>query len=54
MEGKRIVGLNTETGAKNEGRVRFDIIFYVRMRNGVAQMIINVEAQKDEPGSYQI
>ena len=34
--------------------VRFDIIFYVRMRNGLAQMIINVEAQKDEPGSYQI
>ena len=24
------------------------------MRNGLAQMIINVEAQKDEPGSYQI
>ena len=53
-EGKRIVGLNTEAGEKNEGLVRFDIIFYVRMRNGLAQMIINVEAQKDEPGSYQI
>ena len=53
MEGKRIVGLNTEAGEKNEGLVRFDIIFYVRMRNGLAQMIINVEAQ-DEPGSYQI
>lgn len=54
VEGKRIVGLNTEAGEKNEGLVRFDIIFYVRMRNGLAQMIINVEAQKDEPGSYQI
>ena len=54
MEGKRFVGLNTEAGEKNEGLVRFDIIFYVRMRNGLAQMIINVEAQKDEPGSYQI
>ena len=34
----------------------FDLIlfFYVRMRNGLAQMIINVEAKKDEPGSYQI
>ncbi len=53
-EGKRIVGLNTEAGERNEGLVRFDIIFYVRMRNGLAQMIINVEAQKDEPGSYQI
>ena len=54
VEGKRIVGLNTEAGERNEGLVRFDIIFYVRMRNGLAQMIINVEAQKDEPGSYQI
>ena len=52
--GQRIVGLNTENAEINEGLVRFDIIFYVRMRNGLAQMIINVEAQKDEPGSYQI
>ena len=29
VEGKRIVGLNTEAGEKNEGLVRFDIIFYV-------------------------
>ena len=36
-EGKRIVGLNTEAGERNEGLVRFDIIFYVRMRNGLAQ-----------------
>ena len=54
VEGKRIVGLNTETGEKNEGLVRFDIIFYVRMRNGLAQMIINVEAQKDMPTEYHI
>ena len=47
VEGKRIVGLNTEAGEKNEGLVRFDIIFYVRMRNGLAQMIINVEAHKE-------
>lgn len=26
-EGKRIVGLNTEAGERNEGLVRFDIIF---------------------------
>ena len=32
VEGKRIVGLNTEAGEKNEGLVRFDIIFYVRMQ----------------------
>ena len=54
VEGKRFVGLNTEAGEKNEGLVRFDIIFYVRMRNGLAQMIINVEAQKDMPTEYHI
>ena len=29
--GQRIVGLNTENAKINEGLVRFDIIFYVRM-----------------------
>ena len=52
--GRRIVGLNTENAEKNEGLIRFDVIFYVRMRNGISQMIINVEAQKDEPGEYNI
>ena len=33
----------------NEGLVRFDIVFYVRMLDGLSQIIINVEAQKDEP-----
>ena len=32
----------------------FDIIFYVRMRDGLAKMIINLEAQKDEPNEYEI
>ena len=30
--GQRIVGLNTENAEINEGLVRFDIIFYVRMK----------------------
>ena len=50
----RIVGLNTENSEIMEGVVYFDIIFYVRMRDGLAKMIINVEAQKDEPTEYDI
>jgi len=54
-KGQRIVGLNTENAEINEGLIRFDIIFYVRMKDGVSQIIINfVEAQKDEPTSYYI
>ena len=41
-EGERIVGLNTESAEINEGLVRFDIIFYVRMKDGISQIIINV------------
>ena len=52
--GQRIVGLNTENAEINEGLVRFDIIFYVRMKNGLSQIIVNVEAQKDEPTEYNI
>ena len=52
--GQRIVGMNTENAEINEGLVRFDIIFYVRMKNGLSQIIVNVEAQKDEPTEYKI
>ena len=58
--GQRIVGLNTENAEINEGLVRFDIIFYVRMpsiddtKNGLSQIIVNIEAQKDEPKEYKI
>ena len=52
--GERLVGFNTENEEINEGLVRFDIVFYVRMRDGLSQMIINVEAQKDNPKSYKI
>ena len=52
--GQRIVGLNTENAEINEGLVRFDIIFYVRMKNGLSQIIVNIEAQKDEPTEYNI
>ena len=52
--GQRIVGLNTENAEINEGLVRFDIIFYVRIKNGLSQIIVNIEAQKDEPTEYKI
>lgn len=54
VTGQRIVGLNTENVEINEGLVRFDIIFYVRMKNGLSQIIVNVECQKDEPTEYKI
>ena len=50
----RVVGLNSENPELHEGMIRFDIIFYVRMRDGLSQIIINVEAQKDEPNGYDI
>ena len=46
--------MNTENAEINEGLIRFDIIFYVRMKDGISQVIVNVEAQKDEPTSYHI
>ena len=52
--GQRIVGLNTENAEIHEGLIRFDIIFYVRMKDGISQVIVNVEAQKDEPTGYHI
>ncbi len=46
--------MNTENAEINEGLVRFDIIFYVRLKDGISQVIVNIEAQKDEPASYHI
>lgn len=51
---EQISGLNTENSEINEGMIRFDIIFYVRMKNGLTQIIINIEAQKEEPSKYKI
>ena len=52
--GQRVKGLNSEDVEANEGLIRFDIIFYVRLKSGLSQIIVNVEAQKDEPVSYKI
>lgn len=68
VNGGRIVGLNSENTEINEGMIRFDIIFYVRMpsksntadnnatdkESRLSQIIINVEAQKSEPQKYDI
>ena len=53
-KGTRIVGFNTINQELNEGTNIFDIIFYVRMKNGIARIIINIEIQKDEPTKYHI
>ena len=63
-DNSKIAGLNTENFEINEGLIRFDIIFYVRVpsksgnnsnnENELSQVIINIEAQKDEPKKYQI
>lgn len=51
---EQISGLNTESSEINEGMIRFDIIFYVRMKDGLTQIIINIEVQKEEPRKYKI
>lgn len=53
-EGRRITGMNTENSEWNEGIIYFDVLFYVWMRGGLKQMIVNVEAQKDNPTGYNI
>ena len=52
--GQRIVGFNTENAEINEGMIRFDIVFYVRIpspdkeENKLSKVIVNIESQKDE------
>ena len=53
-KGDIIAGLNTENSEINEGMIRFDIIFYVRMKNVISQIIVNIEVQKDETTEYNI
>lgn len=53
-QGTRVAGLNTVYQELNEGINIFDIIFYVRIKNGIARIIINIEIQKDEPTKYHI
>lgn len=52
--GEKFVGMNTEASETNEGLVRFDIIFYVRLPEGLSQIIVNLEAQKDDATGYDL
>ena len=52
--GERPIGLNTEDCEINEGFIKSDIVFYVRLKDGLSQIIINIEAQKDNPKGYAI
>ena len=51
---KQITGMNTENNVKDEGIVYFDIVFYVRTTDGLSKIIINIEAQKSEPSTYDV
>ena len=33
---ERVVGMNTENTEINEGTINFDIVFYVRMKDGLS------------------
>lgn len=46
--GSTITGNNTESTIPTEGTIHYDIIFYVRTKNGRSQIIVNIEAQKKE------
>lgn len=52
--GEKIIGLNTELGEINEGEVFFDVLFYARTVDRSAKIIVDMEAQKDEPSGYDI
>lgn len=49
-----ISGMNTEKKVHNEGVVYFDVLFYVRMHQDLAKVIVNIELQKKEPTLYDI
>ena len=52
MTGK-ITGFNTEDSEVNEGLIRYDIIFYVRMADGLSQIFI-VRFQRTAPIARQL
>lgn len=51
---EKIRGYNTEDYEPNEGYIRYDIIFYVMTKDGKSKIIINIEAQKNEPKEYNL
>ena len=51
-----ITGMNTENTVPNEGKIAFDIRFYAWHpdRKSQCKIIVDVEAQKQKPGGYDI
>ena len=45
---------STNVEKEQDGEKVIDIIFYVRMKDGLSQVIVNIEAQKAEPSAYDI
>ena len=57
VKGERITGLNTEDIETNEGMIRYDILFKVRVSRKSKKsygIIINIEMQKGKPKSYRL
>lgn len=50
----KITGNNTENTELGEGSIFFDIVFYVRMKDGIIRIIINLEAQSKEKPGYPL
>lgn len=50
----KITGNNTESTELEEGTIIFDVIFFVRMKDGVSRIIINLEAQGIEKPPYPL
>ncbi len=50
----KITGNNTESKEPGEGAIYFDIVFYVRMEDGIRRIIINLEAQGIENPTYPL
>ena len=56
-KGERIYGLNTENSERNEGLIRYDILFKVRTSKNAEDayvIIVNIEMQKEEPKGYNL
>ena len=51
---ERIIGMNVEDTVINEGLAKFDIVFFVRTKDGHSKIIVNIEAQKDDSAGYCI
>lgn len=54
QQGVQIIGLNTENSEINEGVIYFDTFFHVQTKDGMSRIIVDVEAQKNEPTKYEL